>query len=299
MALRNSFYTMLRNRRWLTVAIGIACAAAGQTLLAQVPGPFPGQAPPVAAPAMVPPATPATAAVDEANRIVEVRIEGNHATEVSKLPKLVTRAGQIFDPQAIEEDVRTLHRSRKFIDVHPKYVRVKEGVVVIFQVVERPMLRYVKYIGNEKVTMVGTDPEKHPQYAWKAVGVLKGQGGGSLFVKTHPKSSNLWVDTTLNPDPKVSQSVAVFDTRNPEAGFTVLPIAEWAELGEGPKRVVQPEYNKAGDEVWFSVWNGKDQKSALVVVDDKTRKLKAVIKDPRLITPTGKFNVYNTGKDIY
>jgi outer membrane protein insertion porin family len=91
------------------------------------------------------------AAVDETNRIVEVRIEGNHATEVSKLPKLVTRAGQIFDPQAIEEDVRTLHRSRKFIDVHPKYVRVAEGVVVIFQVVERPMLRYVKYIGNDRV----------------------------------------------------------------------------------------------------------------------------------------------------
>jgi hypothetical protein len=22
----------------------------------------------------------------------------------------------------------------------------------------------------------------------------------------------------------------------------------------------QPEYNKAGDEVWFSVWNSKDQK---------------------------------------
>jgi len=36
-----------------------------------------------------------------------------------------------------------------------------------------------------------------------------------------------------------------------------------------------------------------------VVVDDKTRKLKAVIKDPRLITPTGKFNMYNTRKDIY
>jgi outer membrane protein assembly factor BamA len=93
-----------------------------------------------------PTATPAAGAVDEANRIVEVRIEGNHATDVSKLPKLVTRAGQIFDAQAIEEDVRTLHRCRKFVDIHPKYVRVKEGVVVIFQVVERPMLRYVKYV---------------------------------------------------------------------------------------------------------------------------------------------------------
>jgi nitrite reductase (NO-forming)/hydroxylamine reductase len=154
-------------------------------------------------------------------------------------------------------------------------------------------------LGNEKVTMIGTDPEKHPQYAWKVVEVAKGQGGGSLFVKTHPKSNNLWVDTTLNPDPKISQSIAVFNTKNLAAGFEVLPIAEWADLGEGPKRVVQPEYNLAGDEVWFSVWNGKDQKSALVVVDDKTRKLKAVIKDPRLITPTGKFNVFNTGKDIY
>jgi hypothetical protein len=50
----------------------------------------------------------------------------------------------------------------------------------------------------------------------------------------------------------------------------VLPIAEWAGLGEGAKRVVQPEYNKAGDEVWFSVWSAKNQQSALVVVDDKT-----------------------------
>jgi nitrite reductase (NO-forming)/hydroxylamine reductase len=97
----------------------------------------------------------------------------------------------------------------------------------------------------------------------------------------------------------MSQSVAVFDIDNLQAGFKVLPIAEWADLGEGPKRVVQPEYNKAGDEVWFSVWNGKDQNSALVVVDDKTLELKAVIKDPKLITPTGKFNVYNTVRDIY
>ena len=154
-------------------------------------------------------------------------------------------------------------------------------------------------LGNEKVTLVGTDPVGHPDNAWKVVEVLKGQGGGSLFIKTHPKSHNLWVDTPLNPDPKMSQSIAVFDTRDLGKGFEVLPIADWADLGEGPKRVVQPEYNKAGDEVWFSVWNGKDQRSAIVVVDDTTRKLKAVIKDERIITPTGKFNVHNTVGDVY
>jgi nitrite reductase (NO-forming)/hydroxylamine reductase len=155
-------------------------------------------------------------------------------------------------------------------------------------------------LGNENVTVIGTDPVKHKQHAWKVVRTLKGQGGGSLFVKSHPKSSNLWVDTTLNPDAKISQSVAVYDVNNLDKGFEVLPIAEWAGItGEGPKRVVQPEYNAAGDEVWFSVWSGKEEESAIVVVDDKTRKLKKVIKDKRLVTPTGKFNVYNTMHDIY
>jgi len=154
-------------------------------------------------------------------------------------------------------------------------------------------------LGNANITLIGTDPEKHPREAWKVVQTLQGQGGGSLFVKTHPKSRNLWVDTTLNPEAAVSQSVAVFDIDNLDKGFEVLPIAEWANLGEGPKRVVQPEYNEKGDEVWFSVWNGKDQRSAIVVVDDKTRKLKKVIDDKRLITPTGKFNVHNTVQDVY
>ncbi len=154
-------------------------------------------------------------------------------------------------------------------------------------------------LGNADITLIGTDPEKYPDSAWKPVKVLQGQGGGSLFVKTHPKSKNLWVDTPLNPDPAISQSIAVFDVENLDAGFEVLPIAQWADLGEGPKRVVHPEYNKAGDEVWFSVWSGKEQESAIVVVDDKTRKLKHVIKDERVVTPTGKFNVYNTIHDVY
>ena len=154
-------------------------------------------------------------------------------------------------------------------------------------------------LGSADITFIGSDPIGHKDKAWKAVRVLQGQGGGSLFVKSHPNSKNLWVDAPLNPDAKISQSIAVFDVDNLDKGFEVLPIAEWAELGEGPKRVVQPEYNKAGDEVWFSVWSGRNQESAIVIVDDKTRKLKQVIKDKRMVTPTGKFNVYNTMNDVY
>ncbi|HLO93750.1 MAG TPA: cytochrome D1 domain-containing protein [Burkholderiaceae bacterium] len=156
------------------------------------------------------------------------------------------------------------------------------------------------HLGGDSISLIGTDPKGHKPYAFKQVAVLKGQGGGSLFLKSHPRSQHLYVDTPLNPDPKLSQSVAVFDIRNLDKGYTVLPIAEWAGIKDGgAQRVVQPEFNKAGDEVWFAVWSAKDKQSALVVVDDKTLKLKTVIKDPRLITPTGHFNVYNTQRDVY
>ena len=155
------------------------------------------------------------------------------------------------------------------------------------------------HLGSEKISLIGTDPVKNKQHAWKVVQTIDGQGGGNLFIKTHPKSKNLWVDTPLNPDPKLSKSIAVFDINNLDKGFKVLPITEWAGIGDGAGRVVQPEYNKAGDEVWFAVWSAKNQTSALVVVDDKTLKLKAVIKDPKIITPTGHFNLYNTQHDVY
>jgi len=153
------------------------------------------------------------------------------------------------------------------------------------------------HLGDATVSLISTDV--NGSTAWQVVRTLTGQGGGSLFLKTHPQSTNLWVDTPLNPDPAVSKSVAVFDISDLNKGYERIPVAEWAEIGEGPLRVVQPEYNFAGDEVWFSVWNGKDQESAIVIVDDKTRTLKHVIKDPRLVTPTGKFTVYNTQHDVY
>ncbi len=160
------------------------------------------------------------------------------------------------------------------------------------------------HLGDDSIALIGTDPEGHPDEAWKVVQQIFGLGGGQLFIKTHPNSDHLYVDAPLNPDAETSGSVAVFTLSelgtSDDAEYVTLPIAEWAGIeGGGQPRVVQPEYNMAGDQVWFSVWNGKDKQSAIVVIDDKTLELITVIKDPRLITPTGKFNVYNTRNDIY
>ncbi|HHJ14988.1 MAG TPA: c-type cytochrome [Gammaproteobacteria bacterium] len=204
-------------------------------------------------------------------------------TAANKSNKIAVIDSRERDLKALIDVTKIPHPGRGANFVHPEYGPVWG----------------TSALGNDHITLIGTDPAKHPKQAWKVVQILKGQGGGSLFIKTHPKSKNLWVDTPLNPDDKIHQSVAVFDIDNLDKGYEVIPVAEWAGLGDGPKRVVQPEYNKSGDEVWFSVWNGKTDQSAIVVVDDKTRKLKTVIKDKRLVTPTGKFNVYNTVHDIY
>jgi nitrite reductase (NO-forming) / hydroxylamine reductase len=146
--------------------------------------------------------------------------------------------------------------------------------------------------------MIGTDPDNHPDSAWRVVDTLEGLGGGSLFLKTHPNSRNLWVDYPLNPSPVTHGQVAVFDLDNLEAGFDVMAIAQASGV-DGTPRITHPEFNKDGTEVWLSVWNSMDRDSAIVVIDDRTREVKHVIRDDRLITPTGKFNVYNTQHEIY
>jgi nitrite reductase (NO-forming)/hydroxylamine reductase len=193
-----------------------------------------------------------------------------------------TKTGKLV--KLVREGVgQTPHPGRGANIVHPKFGPVWA----------------TSHLGDDSVILIGTDPEGHPDSAWKVVDTLTGIGGGSLFVKSHPTSKNLWVDAPLNSDEEIYQSVGVFDVNDLSKEVVTIPVGEWADLGEGSKRIVQGEFNKAGDEIWFSVWNGKTQESAIVVIDDKTRKLKTVIKDKRLITPTGKFNVYNTQHDVY
>jgi len=198
----------------------------------------------------------------------------------NKIAVVDTRASKLVK---IIEVSQTPHPGRGANFVHPKHGPVWA----------------TGHLGSSTVSLIGTDPAKHKEQAWTVVQELDGQGGGSLFIKTHPKSRNLYVDTPLHPEAEISSSVAVFDLNDLDKPYEVLPIGQWSGITEGQRRVVHPEYNKDGTEVWFSVWNARNQESAIVVVDDRTRKLKHVIRDKRLVTPTGKFNIYNTQHDVY
>jgi nitrite reductase (NO-forming)/hydroxylamine reductase len=162
------------------------------------------------------------------------------------------------------------------------------------------------HLGDAVVTLISTpsdkkDHAKYKQHNWKVVEELKVPGAGNLFVKTHPKSSNLWVDLPQNPERELAESVFVFDLKDLSKPPRKIDVAKDSGLPatKAIRRAVHPEYNEKGDEVWISLWGGKTDQSALVVYDDKTLKVKKVITDPKIITPTGKFNVYNTQHDIY
>ncbi len=149
------------------------------------------------------------------------------------------------------------------------------------------------HLGEGAIVSIGTDPEGHPDSAWKAVRVTPLPGAGSLFIKTHPNSPWIWVDMALNSDPALARTVCVVAKSNPSIVHKCWEIATYG-------RAVHMEYNKQGTEVWISVWGDASkpgETGEIVVYDDATLQEKARI--PNLITPTGKFNVYNTVNDIY
>jgi len=149
------------------------------------------------------------------------------------------------------------------------------------------------HLGETSVVSIATDPEGHPQHVWKAVRTTPLPGSGSLFIKTHPKSQWIWVDMALNSDPQLSRTICVIAKANPSQVYQCWEIGTYG-------RAVHIEYNKDGTQVWISLWGTADipgETGEIVVYDDTTLEEITRIKD--LITPTGKFNVYNTVNDIY
>ncbi len=129
-----------RQACWLWVAL---CAAVLALCAAPAAGQLPTPGPPAG-----PPSPEAGAEV----MVVDVRVAGNRTLSIRTIsPHIRTRKDRPFDPDLIEDDVRRLTRSGLFVAVKPYYRDIPEGRVVIFEVVERPRVEYIKFVGNEKI----------------------------------------------------------------------------------------------------------------------------------------------------
>jgi len=91
--------------------------------------------------------------VNSAELVAEIRILGNDTVPTSKIAsQLSTRVGRPFDRSVVTHDVYKLANLGWFVDVKPLYEATPQGRIVFFQVVERPTIRYVTYLGNKKLS---------------------------------------------------------------------------------------------------------------------------------------------------
>jgi len=208
------------------------------------------------------------------------------ANASNKIAAVDTKTGKLA---ALVDVAKIPHPGRGANFVHPKFGPVWT----------------TGHLGADVLTLISTPSDdkknaKFKEYNWKVVQEVK-HVPGNLFVKTHPKSANLWADSPQNPDKELAESVSIWDKSDLSKPKAVLNVAKDSGLPEtkATRRAVHPEYSADGKEVWISLWGGKTDQSAIVVYDDATLKVKKVITDPKMITPTGKFNVYNTQHDIY
>ena len=122
---------------------------------------------------------PSETQVNPADLVKEIRVIGNDTITASQVAgHLTTRVGRPFDRSIVQRDVRRLANLGWFIDVKPLYEATPQGHIVIFQVVERPTIRYVTVSWNTKCQRQETYQGNRPQI-WRSGRSLCGGRGAS------------------------------------------------------------------------------------------------------------------------
>jgi nitrite reductase (NO-forming) / hydroxylamine reductase len=150
-------------------------------------------------------------------------------------------------------------------------------------------------LGSPEMTVVGADPDGHPEHAWQVVAAVALPHTGTLFNKTHPNSPWVIVDFVMSTNPIGAASLCAIDKVSLEAEHC-WEVDGARDLGA---RMVHIEFDRDGSEFWVSAWGRMDQPTFIVVYDAVTLEETARIEGDWVRTPTGKFNAYNTARDVY
>ena len=85
-------------------------------------------------------------------RLTDIQIEGNPTIPEAAILQIVrSRTGRPADSNQIREDVATLLNTNWFFEVTPSFRAGDDGPVLVFSVREKPILRSVTFVGNEKI----------------------------------------------------------------------------------------------------------------------------------------------------
>src|SRR5262245_37630211 len=97
--------------------------------------------------------SPLLAQQSNENLISEIRIVGNQriATETYQY-YITSKVGSPYDAATVHEDFKRLWQTGFLNDLKIETENTPNGVVVIFKVEERPLVKQIEYTGNKKVS---------------------------------------------------------------------------------------------------------------------------------------------------
>ncbi len=89
-----------------------------------------------------------------ARTISEVRIEGNVRVEQSAIHALLkARAGTPYDAELVDRDIKAIYGMGRFKDVAAEVEERDGATVLIYRLVERPLVRTVSFAGNDEFSV--------------------------------------------------------------------------------------------------------------------------------------------------
>lgn len=89
----------------------------------------------------------------ENNNILEIKIKGlSNYSESIVLKEIKTKKKEILDSKKIEEDIKNILNTGYFDDISVDTEETTNGIILVYKVVEKPMVQSIKFTGNDKFT---------------------------------------------------------------------------------------------------------------------------------------------------
>ena len=89
----------------------------------------------------------------EGEKIVEVVVKGNRRIENSAVLNVVRmKAGDTLEADKTDSDIRAIYKMGHFQDVHAATEESEKGTVLVYMVVEKPIVRSILFTGNKELT---------------------------------------------------------------------------------------------------------------------------------------------------
>ncbi len=86
--------------------------------------------------------------------VSDVRIKGNLSVPTHEIMRSIrTRVGRYFDPDLLRQDVDQLWKIKELRRINGPFIeRTDAGVIVTIEVVERPQVKKIRFVGNRAMT---------------------------------------------------------------------------------------------------------------------------------------------------